>query len=148
LPDKPSIAVLPFANMSGDPEQEYFADGMVEEIITALSRIRWLFVIARNSTFTYKGQPIDVKQVGHELGVRYVLEGSVLHVTDQPDSDVDLLVEFSPNATPSFFDLADIEQELSGLLGGRRVDVRTAQDLSRYFRDEVIREAEVQYESA
>jgi len=77
LPDKPSIAVLPFQNMSGDPEQEYFADGMVEEIITALSRIRWLFVIARNSTFTYKGQTIDVKRVGRELGVRYVLEGSV-----------------------------------------------------------------------
>jgi adenylate cyclase len=77
LPDKPSIAVLPFANMSGDPEQEYFADGMVEEIITALSRIRWLFVIARNSSFTYKGQAIDVKQVGRQLGVRYVLEGSV-----------------------------------------------------------------------
>jgi TolB-like protein len=77
LPDKPSIAVLPFANMSGDPEQEYFADGMVEEIITALSRIRWLFVIARNSSFTYKGHAVDVKQVGRELGVRYVLEGSV-----------------------------------------------------------------------
>jgi TolB-like protein/class 3 adenylate cyclase len=77
LPDKPSIAVLPFANMSGDPEQDYFADGMVEEIITALSRIRWLFVIARNSTFTYKGQAIDVKQIGRELGVRYALEGSV-----------------------------------------------------------------------
>jgi adenylate cyclase len=77
LPDKPSIAVLPFQNISGDPEQEYFADGMVEEIITALSRIRWLFVIARNSSFTYKGQTVDVKQVGRELGVRYVLEGSV-----------------------------------------------------------------------
>jgi adenylate cyclase len=77
LPDKPSIAVLPFANMSGDPEQEYFADGMVEEIITALSRIRWLFVIARNSSFTYKGRAVDVKLVGRELGVRYVLEGSV-----------------------------------------------------------------------
>jgi TolB-like protein/class 3 adenylate cyclase len=77
LPDKPSIAVLPFTNMSGDPEQEYFADGMVEEIITALSRIRWLFVIARNSSFTYKGQTVDVKQAGRELGVRYVLEGSV-----------------------------------------------------------------------
>jgi adenylate cyclase len=77
LPDKPSIAVLPFANMSGDPEQEYFADGMVEEIITALSRIRRLFVIAHNSSFTYKGQAIDVKQIGRELGVRYVLEGSV-----------------------------------------------------------------------
>ena len=77
LPDKPSIAVMPFANMSGDPDQEYFADGMVEEITTALSRIRWLFVIARNSSFTYKGQAVDVKQVGRELGVRYVLEGSV-----------------------------------------------------------------------
>ena len=77
LPDKPSIAVMPFANLGGDPEQEYFADGMVEEIITALSRIRWLFVIARNSSFTYKGQAVDVKQVGRELGVRYVLEGSV-----------------------------------------------------------------------
>jgi adenylate cyclase len=77
LPDKPSIAVLPFANMSGDPEQEYFADGMVEEIITALSRVRWLFVIARNSSFTYKGQAVDVKRAGRELGVRYVLEGSV-----------------------------------------------------------------------
>ena len=77
LPDKPSIAVLPFQNMSGDPEQEYFVDGMVEEIITALSRTRWLFVIARNSSFTYKGRAIDVKQVGRELGVRYVLQGSV-----------------------------------------------------------------------
>jgi TolB-like protein len=77
LPDKPSIAVLPFQNMSGDPEQDYFADGMVEEIITALSRNRWLFVIARNSSFTYKGRAVDVKQVGRDLGVRYVLEGSV-----------------------------------------------------------------------
>ena len=77
LPDKPSLAVMPFQNMSGDPEQEYFADGMVEEIITALSRIRWLFVIARNSSFTYKGQAVDVKQVGRELGVRYVLEGAI-----------------------------------------------------------------------
>jgi TolB-like protein/class 3 adenylate cyclase len=77
LPEKPSIAVLPFQNMSGDPEQEYFADGMVEEIITALSHFRNLFVIARNSSFTYKGRAVDVKQVGRELGVRYVLEGSV-----------------------------------------------------------------------
>jgi TolB-like protein len=77
LPDKPSIAVLPFQNMSGDPEQEYFADGMVEEIIAALSRVHWLFVIARNSTFTYKGRAVDIKQVGRDLGVRYVLEGSV-----------------------------------------------------------------------
>jgi TolB-like protein len=78
--DKPSIAVLPFQNMSGDPEQGYFVDGMVEEIITALSRIRWLLVIARNSSFTYKGQAVDVRQVGRELGVRYVLEGSVRKV--------------------------------------------------------------------
>jgi adenylate cyclase len=77
LPDKPSLAVLPFQNLSGDPEQEYFADGMVEEITTAISRLPWLFVIARNSSFTYKGRPVDVKQVARELGVRYVLEGSV-----------------------------------------------------------------------
>jgi TolB-like protein len=77
MPDSPSIAALPFENWSGDPEQEYFADGMVEDIITALSRIHWLFVIARNSSFTYKGRTVDVKQVGRELGVRYVLEGSV-----------------------------------------------------------------------
>jgi adenylate cyclase len=77
LPDKPSIAVLPFDNMSGDPEQEYFSDGITEDIITALSRLRWLFVIARNSTFTYKGQAVDIKQVGRELGVHYVLESSV-----------------------------------------------------------------------
>jgi TolB-like protein len=77
LPDKPSIAVLSIENLSGDPEQEYFAVGMVEEIITALSRIRWLFVIARNSSFTYKGRAVDVKQVGRELGILYVLEGSV-----------------------------------------------------------------------
>jgi TolB-like protein len=77
LPDIPSIAVLPFLNLSGDPEQEYFADGVVDDIISALSRIRWLFVSARNSSFTYKGRAVDVKQVGRELGVRYVLEGSV-----------------------------------------------------------------------
>jgi TolB-like protein len=77
LPDKPSMAVLPFQNMSGDPEQEYFTDGMVEDIISGLSRIGWLFVIARNSSFTYKGKSVDVRQVGRELGIRYVLEGSV-----------------------------------------------------------------------
>jgi adenylate cyclase len=77
LPDMPSIAVLPFQNMSGEPEQDYFADGVVEEIITALSRFRRLFVIARNSSFMYKGRAVDVKLVGRELGVRYVLEGSV-----------------------------------------------------------------------
>jgi TolB-like protein len=77
LPDKPALAVLPFENMSGDPEQEYFVDGLVEDIITALSRLDWMFVIARNSSFTYKGRAVDVRQVGRELGVRYVLEGSV-----------------------------------------------------------------------
>jgi TolB-like protein len=80
LPDKPSIAVLPFENLSGDPEQEYFTDGVVEDITMALSRMRWLFVIARNSSFTYKGRAVDVKQVGRDLGVRYVLEGSVRKV--------------------------------------------------------------------
>ncbi|AZO41286.1 transcriptional regulator [Mesorhizobium sp. M7D.F.Ca.US.005.01.1.1] len=80
IPARPSIAVLSFVNLSGDPEQDYFADGMVEDIITGLSRIRWLFVIARNSSFTYKGRAVDVKQVGRELGVRYVLEGSVRKV--------------------------------------------------------------------
>jgi TolB-like protein/Flp pilus assembly protein TadD len=77
IPDKPSIAVLPFENMSGDPEQEYFADGMVEEITTALSRFKWLFVIARNSSFTFKSKVVDIKEVGRRLGVRYILEGSV-----------------------------------------------------------------------
>ena len=77
LPDSPSLAVLPFTNMSGDPGQEYFADGVVEDIITALSRVRWFFVIARNSSFTYKGRSVDIRQVGRELGVRYVLEGSI-----------------------------------------------------------------------
>src|SRR2546421_1276331 len=77
LSDRPSIAVLPFANMSGDSEQEYFVDGIVEDIITGLSRIKWLFVVARNSTFVYKGRSVDVTQVGRDLGVRYVLEGSL-----------------------------------------------------------------------
>ena len=77
LPDKPSIAVLPFENMSGDPEQDYFSDGIAEEITTALSQVGWFFVIARNSSFSYKGRPVEVRQVANELGVRYVLEGSV-----------------------------------------------------------------------
>ena len=83
LPDKPSIAVLPFQNMSGDPDQQYFVDGMIDDIITCLSRIKWLFVIARNSSFTYKGRAVDVKQVGRELGVRYVLEGSARKLADR-----------------------------------------------------------------
>ena len=77
VPDKPSIVVIPFANLSGDPEQDYFTDGISEDLITALSHFRWLFVIARNSSFRFKGQAIDIKQVAKDLGVRYVLEGSV-----------------------------------------------------------------------
>lgn len=83
LPDKPSVAVLPFSNLSGDPEQGYFSDGMVDDIITGLSRIKWLFVIARNSSFVYRGRTVDVKQVGQELGVRYVLQGSVRKLSDR-----------------------------------------------------------------
>jgi TolB-like protein len=83
FPEKPSIAVLPFTNMSGDPEQEYFADGVVEDILTGLSRVKWFFVIARNSSFIYKGKAVDVKQVGRELGVRYVLEGSIRRAGDR-----------------------------------------------------------------
>jgi TolB-like protein/tetratricopeptide (TPR) repeat protein len=83
LPDRPSIAVLPFTNMSGDPGRDYFADGMTEDIITELSRVRWLFVIACNSTFTYKDRAVDIKQVGRELGVRYVLEGGVRQASDR-----------------------------------------------------------------
>ena len=85
LPEKPSIAVLPFQNMGDDPAQEYFADGMLEDIITGLSRIKWLFVIARNSSFVYKGKPVDVRQVGRELGVRYVLEGAVRRAAPSRD---------------------------------------------------------------
>jgi adenylate cyclase len=91
LPDKPSIAVLAFQNMSGDPEQEYFTDGMVEDIITGLSRIKWLFVIARNSSFVYKGKAVDVRQVGRELGVRYVLEGAVRKSGDRVRINAQLL---------------------------------------------------------
>jgi len=116
LPDEPSIAVLPFQSMSGDPEQQYFADGMVEEITTALSRIKWLFVIARNSSFTYKGQSGDVKQVGRELGVRYVLEGSVrksagrVRITAQlieAETDAHLWAERFDGSLEDVFDLQD-----------------------------------------
>jgi adenylate cyclase len=116
LPDKPSIAVLPFQNMSGDPEQEYFADGMVEDIITALSRFKSLFVIARNSSFTYKGKAVDIKQVGRELGVRYVLEGSVrkagnrVRITGQlieAATDRHLWADKFDGALEDIFDLQD-----------------------------------------
>ncbi len=124
LPDKPSIAVLPFANMSGDPEQEYFADGMVEEITTALSRIRWLFVIARNSTFTYKGQAIDVKQVGRELGVRYVLEGSVrkaggrVRITAQLIDTLSLAHLWADRFEGSLEDVFDLQDQVAVSVAG------------------------------
>jgi adenylate cyclase len=116
LPEKPSIAVLAFQNMSGDPEQEYFADGIVEDIVTGLSRINWLFVIARNSSFIYKGRSVDVKQVGRELGVRYVLEGSVrkagnrLRITSQlveAESGAHLWADKYDGAVEDVFDLQD-----------------------------------------
>jgi TolB-like protein len=127
LPDKPSIAVLPFANMSSDPEQEYFADGIVEEIVTALSRMRWLFVIARNSSFTYKGRAVDVKQVGRELGVRYVLEGSVrksgkrLRITGQlidAITGTHLWADRFDGALEDIFDLQDrVTEAVVGAIG-------------------------------
>ena len=116
LPDKPSIAVLPFQNMSGDPEQEYFVDGMVEDIITGLSRIKWLFVIARNSSFIYKGKAVDIRQVGRELGVRYVLEGGVrkagarLRITAQlieAETGAHLWADRFDGALEDVFDLQD-----------------------------------------
>jgi TolB-like protein/class 3 adenylate cyclase/tetratricopeptide (TPR) repeat protein len=124
LPDKPSIAVLPFQNMSGDPEQEYFADGMVEDIITALSRFKSLFVIARNSSFTYKGKAVDIKQVGRELGVRYVLEGSVrkagnrVRITGQlieADTDRHIWADKFDGGLEDIFDLQD--QVTSSVVG-------------------------------
>src|SRR5580693_3174938 len=149
LPDKPSIAVLPFANMSGDPEQEYFADGMVEEIITALSRIRWLFVIARNSTFTYKGRAVDVKQVGRELGVRYVLEGSVrkggnrVRITAQlidAETGVHLWADRFDGSLEDVFDLQDkVAISVAGVIEPalqaaeiRRTADRPTNDLNAY----------------
>ena len=149
LPDRPSIAVLPFQNMSGDPEQEYFVDGMVEEIITALSRIRWLFVIARNSTFTYKGHAVDVKRVGRELGVGYVLEGSVrkgggrVRITVQlieAATDAHLWADRFDGSLEDVFDLQDkvassvagiIEPALQAAETGRSAS-RSTDDLTAY----------------
>jgi TolB-like protein/class 3 adenylate cyclase/Tfp pilus assembly protein PilF len=149
LPDKPSIAVLPFQNMSGDAEQEYFADGMVEEIITALSRFKSLFVIARNSTFTYKGKAVDVKLVGRELGVRYVLEGSVrkggnrLRITGQLidcQTGAHLWADRFDGALEDVFELQDnvassvagvIEPALLGAEMGRSAQ-RPTSDLTAY----------------
>jgi adenylate cyclase len=126
LPDKPSIAVLPFENMSGDPEQEYFADGMAEDIITALSRIDMLFVIARNSSFTYKGRAVDIRQVARELGVRYVLEGSVRRAGDrvritgqllEAESGSHLWADKFDGALEDIFELQDqIAESVVGIL--------------------------------
>jgi adenylate cyclase len=149
LPDKPSIAVLPFQNMSGDPEQEYFADGMVEEIITALSRIKWLFVIARNSSFMYKGQSVDVKQVGRELGVRYILEGSVrkggnrVRITAQLIDAVTDAHIWADRFDGSLEDIFEIQDKVAGSVAGviepalqaaeiRRSADRPTSDLSAY----------------
>jgi adenylate cyclase len=149
LPDKPSLAVLPFQNMSGDPEQEYFADGMVEEIITALSRIRWLFVIARNSTFTYKGRATDVKQIGRDLGVRYVLEGSVrkggnrVRITAQlieAETGAHLWADRFDGSIEDVFDLQDrVATSVAGVIEPalqaaetRRARARPTSDLTAY----------------
>jgi TolB-like protein/class 3 adenylate cyclase len=141
LPDKPSIAVLPFQNMSGDPEQEYFVDGMVEEIITALSRIRWLFVLARNSSFTYKGQAIDVKQVGRELGVRYVLEGSVrkaanrVRITGQlidAETSAHLWADRFDGSLEDVFDLQDkVAASVAGVIEPALQAAETARSTAR-----------------
>jgi TolB-like protein len=124
LPDKPSIAVMPFSNIGGDPEQEYFADGMVEEVITALSRMRWLFVIARNSSFTYKGRAVDVKQVGRELGVRYVLEGGVRKATNRVRITAQLIDArtgahlWADRFERELHDIFELQDELTGTVVG------------------------------
>ena len=135
LPDRPSIAVLPFENMSGDSEQDYFADGIAEDIITALSRFRWFFVIARNSSFTYKGRNVDVRQVGRELGTRYVLEGSVrkggnrLRITTQLIEAITgnhLWAEKYDGALEDVFDLQD--QITEGVVGAVTASCRVRCD--------------------
>ena len=145
LPDKPSVAVLPFQNISGDPEQEVFADGMVEEIITALSRIRWLFVIARNSSFTYKGQAVDVKRVGRELGVRYVLEGSVrkasgrVRITTQlieAASGAHLWADRFDGSLEDVFELQDkVASSVAGVIEPAVQAAETARSASRPTKD-------------
>ena len=142
---KPSILVLPFLNMSGDPAQDYFVDGMVEEIITALSHIRWLFVIARSSTFTYKGQAIDVKQIGRELGVRYVLEGSVrkagdrVRITGQlidADTGAHLWADRFDGSLEDVFDLQDkVASSVAGVIEPALQAVETARSANRATAD-------------
>ena len=149
LPDKPSIAVLPFQNMSGDSEQEYFADGMAEEVMTALSRVRWLFVVSRQSSFTYKGQAVDAKLIGKQLGVRYVLEGSVRKAGDRVRISAQLIdAETGNNLWADRFDgqLADVfelQDRVASSVAGvieptlqaaetRRTSRRPPQDLAAY----------------
>jgi TolB-like protein len=161
LPDKPSIAVLPFTNLSGDPEQEYFADGMAEEILTALARCTWLFVIARNSSFTYKGRAVDVRQVGRELGVRYVLEGSVrragsrlrftgqlidamsgAHIwADRFDGELNDVFDLQDRITENV--VAAIEPKLQ-LAEIERLKHKTSADLNAY--DHLLRAQQFEYE--
>src|ERR1700736_1471391 len=145
LPDRPSIAVLPFSNLSGDPEQEYFADGMVEEIITVLSHIRWLLVLARNSSFTYKGQAIDVKQVGRELGVRYVLEGSVRKAGNrvriagqliEAETGAHLWADRFDGSLEDVFDLQDkVASSVAGVIEPTLQAAETARSASRRTSD-------------
>jgi adenylate cyclase len=134
LPDKPSIAVLPFQNLSGDPEQDYFADGMVDDIITAIARSPWLFVIARNSSFAFKGKSLDVKRIAHELGVRYVLEGSVrkagnrVRITGQlidAATGAHIWAERFDGTVANIFDLQD--QVASGVVGAIEPRLRVAE---------------------
>jgi adenylate cyclase len=134
LPDKPSLAVLPFQNLTGDAEQEYFVDGMVEEITTAIARLPWLFVIARNSAFTYKGKPVDVKRVAQELGVRYVLEGSVrkagnrVRITGQlvdATTGAHICANRFDGALDDIFDLQD--QVASGVAGAIEPKLRQSE---------------------
>ncbi len=161
LPERPSIAVLPFANMSDDPEQDYFAEGMAEEIITALSRCSWMFVIARNSSFTYKGKAIDIRQVGRELGVRYVLEGSVRRSGDrlrfagqliEASTGVHIWADRFDGKFSDVFDLQDqftesvvaaIEPKLQ-LAEIERLKHRSAANLDAY--DLLLRAQQLQYE--
>src|SRR5262249_19351708 len=127
LPDKPSLAVLPFENMTGDAEQEYFVDGMVEEITTTIARLPWLFFIARNSAFSYKGKTVDVRQVARELGVRYVLEGSVrksgnrVRITGQliePTTGAHIWADRFDGALDDIFELQDqVASSVAGVIG-------------------------------
>jgi adenylate cyclase len=145
LPEKPSIAVLPFQNLSGDLGQEYFVDGMVEEIITALSRIRWLFVIARNSSFTYKGQAFDVKRVGQELGVRYALEGSVRKAGDriritaqliEAETGANLWADRFEGSLEDVFDLQDrVATSVAGVIEPALQAAETARSANRRTED-------------